>query len=1117
MSWSSVLKPNFPSARFSLFLIVLSVTLSSSALSQEDKKEKSAKPESSKAALVLYAEAAGFQNNEQFDLASVEWAKFLKKFKDDPRALEARYNFAVCQLQQEDFKTAVDNLSVVVANADKDFERLEDAYLNLGWCEYSVALRNQPKYFARSANTFQKLLAKYPKGSFSDQGLFFRGESLYLMGKFKEAAASYAQLVEKHTDSELHADATYALGVTQEDMRQYGAAKEVFASFLKTYPKHDLVTEVKMRYAETVLQGGSFSDAAKLFEEVASDKEFKRRDHARYRQAFCVAAQAERLSAAADKNPSWREDQAKGYVSAAQIFGGLVSEMPKSPYAKDAQIAAGRAFYRAKKFAPAKRWFEKIKDSDSPHAPEAAHWLARILLDEKKPTEARDVVASVMKSAAQHPFLVSLKLDDADALYQEKATQKESVGEYLKIYNEHKDHRLAPKALYNAAYGAMEVKDYENGLGYSQQFNKLFKDHPLAPEVQKVVAECKLQLGDHEDAAKVYKELANTGDKDGMKFELRRGLSLFANKNYDEAMPILSRVYSTAEADNEKAEAAYYLGRSFAAKNEHSKAIEAFNNSRTAKADWRQADEVMLNLGRSYRRTGKVDDAISTVTKMVSTYPKSKVLDQAHYRLGEFAYAKGDFSGAVSSYSKLLTTYPNSTLVPFGLYGRGWSYLRGGKAQQGFADFEALQKQHPKHDLAKQAVYARGMALHQSGNHQDALKSVDAYLKTNPGQAGKSDALYLRGLAMVGSKQPAEAVKVFEGLLKTDPAYASKDKVLYELAWAQKNSQNDAKALQSFQQLLRESPKSSLAAESHYHVGEDLYNNKKYAGAKQSYSDAAKLASTKDLREKALYKLGWANYQAQDYPTALQSFDQQLSVSAASNLAADAEFMRGECFFKQDRFKDAFAAYERAKSKPSRNETMQILTLLHGGQAAAQLKEWKTSSDWISTLQTKYPKSAYMPQATYEQAWAQRNLGELPQALKAFQAVSAASPRNELGARARFMSGEVMFEQKNYPAAILEFRRVMFGFGADKATDAIKQWQAKSAFEAGRCALVLAGQEQNSQRRNQLIEGAQGFFQYILEKHPKAAEAGDAKEQLQRLSPQRQPQVSNRPGATSGA
>ncbi len=1119
MIWSSVLDRRVSSDMMSLcsFALAIALAVQAPSLAQDADGKDAEKPESSKEALVLYAEAAGYQNNQQFDLAGVEWAKFLKGHSDDPRALEARYNLAVCELQQKNFEEAVKHLAIVVKDADDDFERLEDAYLNLGWCEYSVALENKPKYFARATETFKQLLDKYPKGSFRDQALFFGGESLYLQGKFAEAADSYAQLVEKHTDSDLHSDAMYALGVTKEDMRQFGPAKEVYTSFLKTYPKHDLAMEVKMRRAETILQTGEFEEAAGIFKEVAESRGFKAVDHARYRQAFCVAAMAERLAAAADKNPNWRADQAKGYVNAAKIFGKVAEDMPQSPYAKDAAIAAGRAYYRAKKFDDAAKWFKQIKDSDSPHAPEAAHWMARILLDQHKPSDARNVVASVMKAAERHPFLVSLKLDDADALYQVKATQKDSVNAYLKIYNDHKDHRLAPKALYNAAYGAMEVQDYKKGLTFSEQFNTRFAKHPLAPEVQKVLAECKLQLGDHEDAAKVYKDLAASGDKDGMKFELRRGLSLVANNDHDAAIPILDKVFNATDSPKEKAESAYWLGRSYAAKNQHPKAIAAFESSREAMPNWQQADEVLLNLGRSYRRTGKLDQALKTVTSLVSKYPKSQVLDQAHYRLGEFAYAKSDFKAATASYSKLLSDWPSSKLAPFGLYGRGWSYLRSGDAQKGNADFAQLQKEHPNHELSKQAVYARGMAQHQLGDHQGALERVDEYLGTKPTGSGRSDALYLRGLALVGLQKPSEAVTVFDALLKTDANYASKDKVLYELAWAHKNSKDDAKSLETFRKLLADSPKSSLAAEAHYHVGEDFYNNKTYDKAVTSYTSAATMASTKDLREKAFYKLGWARYQTQKYEQALDSFDKQLAVSESGNLAADAEFMRGECLFKQDRFKDAFAAYERAKNKPSRNTTMQVLTLLHGGQAAAQLKDWEASAQWIAELQKKFPKSAYMPQAIYEQGWAQRNLGQLPQALKSFQQVSAAAPRNELGARGRFMTGEVLFEQKNYTAAILEFRRVMFGYGADKATDAIKQWQAKSAFEAGRCATVLAGQEQNPQRRNQLIEGAKGFFQYVIEKHPRAPEVPTAKEQLRRLGPQRQPQVSTRPEPAADA
>ena len=210
--------------------------------------------------------------------------------------------------------------------------------------------------------------------------------------------------------------------------------------------------------------------------------------------------------------------------------------------------------------------------------------------------------------------------------------------------------------------------------------------------------------------------------------------------------------------------------------------------------------------------------------------------------------------------------------------------------------------------------------------------------------------------------------------------------------------------------------------------------------------------------------------------------------------------MRAESYFKADLFKEAYDAYGRSKQKPSKNPTMQTLMLLHGGQAAGQLKQWKTSFEWLTELRQKFPKSPFVAQATYEQGWALQNMNKLDEALQAFSQVSASS-RNELGSRSRFMVGEVLFKQKAYAKAILEFRRVMFGYGGESAPAEIKQWQAKSGFEAGRCATVLASQSQNPQQRSQLIDGAKSFFKYVVDKHPASAEAKPAKDELTKLSP----------------
>ena len=1094
----------FLAGRWGLRPLLLVLLLAASVGAQDEGIQEGGdeKKESSKEALIVYVDAAEFQNNKQFDLAAVEWAKFLEKYNNDPRAVEALYNLAICQIQQRGFKEAAENLGRVLKRADKDFDRIEDAYLNLGWSQYSVALENQPEFFSAASQTFALLLDKFPQSKFRDQALFFGGESLYLQGKFEDAVKSYSELVEKHDDSDLHSDAMYALGVTMEDLRRFKDAGETFDAFMKLYPDHDLATEVKMRKAETVLQSGDFDAAEKLFAEVASIPGYRALDHAKFRHAFCIAARADGLAKQEKDDPDWEEKQASGYRRAATIFAEIADTMSESPYAEDAVMAAGRSYYRAKDYAAATKWFERIESSDNIAAPEAAHWHARILLNQDKGKEARDLVASVIQRAQQsnHPYLVNLKLDDADALYKEPATQKESVDAYLKIADDHPAHRLAPKALYNAAYGAMEVKSFEKALTFADRFSENYADHSLAPEVQKVVAECKLQLGQLDGAAQEYQKLVKAGDKDASKFAVRRGLSLYLKKDFDEAIKVLKNVFDSTDSPDEKAEAAYYLGRCFADTKDFESAVTAFEQSQAARADWRQADEVQLNLARALRKVGRLDEAVTVASSLIEDYPDSDVLDQAYYRLGEFAYASGKYADAVKSYTKVLESWPDSSLVPFSLYGRGWSRLRGNVKGSGLDDFETLTAKFSTHELAPQSIYGRGMAEHQNGDHEKGLASVDEYLATAPKGNNKSDALYLKGVCLIGLNQLPEAVSTLSNLLKDDPQYPGQDKVLYELAWAYKNGKDDNKAFQVFEQLAKIAPESTLAAEAHYHLAEQQYEQKDYVQSAKSYSLANKLAGTTDLKEKSSYKLGWSHYQQGKYSDAVSAFDKQLAVSNQSNLAADAEFMRGESFFKAKQYQDAYGAYERAKAKPSKNPTMQVLTLLHGGQAAGQLKEWETSNQWLAELRTKFPKSPYVAQATYEQGWAQKNLNQLDQALQSFGQV-AASSRNELGARARFMIGEVLFLKKDYSAAILEFRRVMFGYGADAAPEEVKQWQAKSGFEAGRCATVLASQERNPQRRAQLVEGAKGFFRYVISDHPKATEVQSAQEQLQRLEP----------------
>jgi tetratricopeptide (TPR) repeat protein len=137
-------------------------------------------------------------------------------------------------------------------------------------------------------------------------------------------------------------------------------------------------------------------------------------------------------------------------------------------------------------------------------------------------------------------------------------------------------------------------------------------------------------------------------------------------------------------------------------------------------------------------------------------------------------------------------------------------------------------------------------------------------------------------------------------------------------------------------------------------------------------------------------------------------------------------------------------------------------------------------------------------EARYELGWARQNAGQEEEALEDYEA-AADSSRGEVGARARFMLGELLFGRKEFDQAIRQFQRVMYGYGGDNAPEPVKNWQAKSGFEAARCAEVQIRQASGGARAK-LIEDAKKAYGFVIEKVPQGELATKAAERLQALS-----------------
>ncbi|MBN02144.1 MAG: hypothetical protein CMJ77_23830 [Planctomycetaceae bacterium] len=1057
------------------FLVALSV-LSTTAWAQP------ATAESTAAANLAFRDAADFQNNGAYDLAAEAWAEFLKQHAGDPKALDAKYNLAVCAMQLSDLEQASQYLQEVTT-AKEPFGRREEALLNYGWTLYSQALQDQPAKFTEADAAFAVLLKEFPDGTKRDQALFFQGESFYLQERRDEAIKAYERVIEEFPDSPLQSDAAYALGVALEEMDRFEDAGRVYDRFTTQFPDHELGNEVKMRKAETVLRSGDFADAEKRFAEVAALPGFDSADHALYRQAFAVASQ-------------------KRFADAATLFSQLVDRFPDSSYAPAAEMAAARSYYRAEKDEESAERFAKVLKFENSDELEAAHWLARLYLKQGQAQAALQLLEKYIPKAEMSSFKVNLLMDQADALYATESEEPAAVALYSQIAKDHPEHALAPQALYNAAFGAMELKDHQQSIALADQFLKNHADNQLAIDVKSVAAESNLQSGNHEAAARIFAELlADLADKGAdrpeiSQWRIREALALFGQQKYAESLERVENSLPALELPGERAEAYMLAGRNQFAQGEFAAAEKAFQQSLESLADWRQADETWLFLSRAQRKLDKLDEARESISQLISEFPQSSVLDQAHFRLAEYAYSQGDFEAANQEYKIVIDDYPESVYRPYALYGRGWSNLRERNLADAERNFTALIEQTPEHKLVYQALYARGMSRQQAGEFKKALADVATYLENVPDETRQADGLYIRGLSQAGLKQLDEAIATFESIVQKHPEYAGMDRVLYELAWAQKDGSKNEDAIATFRQLTEAYPASGFVAESLYHLGEASYAAKDYKNAADLYERArSQVSGNPDLAEKVLYKLGWSNYQRKQVDAALASFVDQVKEFPEGKLLGDAHFMQGECQFQTEKYDQALTAYAAATAHPLSSNTIKTLAHLHAGQAAAQLEKWQESLEWLEKINQDQPQSAFGLEIKYEMAWAQQNLGNLEVAEQLYGDV-AANSRGPLKARAGFMLGELKYAQKEYADAIRQFRKVMYGFGED-APEQVRDWQAKAGFEAGQCAGILASQRDKPADRERLVTLAKLFFTYVVERHPNSDEAKAASRQLE--------------------
>ncbi|MEZ6091856.1 MAG: tetratricopeptide repeat protein [Pirellulaceae bacterium] len=1053
--------------------------------------------ESSEEALAVYADAANFQNNGAFDLAIAEWKKFLEKHGKDPLAAKAAHYMGVSLMRKDPPDYAAASQAFQQALASPKFELVEEALSNRGWCLFAAAQAEpdkQDKLYSDAIGAFAELLKKYPESKFADQALFYSGEAAYASKRPADAVKFYQRLIAlpEAKQSPLYCDALYATGVAQEDQQQWGEALSTYRQMAQACTDSKLMTEIKIRQGDMHVRLDQYKEAAAMFREVA-DANAALADYALFRYAFCAV-------------------KLDDPVAAAAAYDNLISKYPESPYAGNASLAAGQSYYRAGNLDKAAEMFRKVLGQDNREAAtEATHWLATIASRNNNLQEVIQLTRQAIDKGLAGFYASTVKMDLADALSRSQETSQEAIKLFQEIANENSGQPIAARALYNAAFTALQVRDHAAAGKLADAFLAKYSQDPLQPDVLYVKAESLLQTGDAKQADQTYQNLLKVANDHPSKslWIVRSGTAAFYAENFQGAVDRLTQLMPQIDSPALQAEAQFVIGSSLARLEKNEEAEKMLQKSLETDGQSDQAAEVLLLLGRVQSDLGRNDAAQESWQRVLKLAGQSGAGFQARYRLAQMLSANENFDQAKTYYDEILASESQTALKPYALYGSGWCQMKKESYEEALKQLDQVLRDYPDHPIAKDAQLARGICLRKLGRDDQARAAYEDLLKRRLTGIPLGHALYELALLEIDNKQPGQASKHLKRLVNEVPAYPDLDKVLYELAWAMRDQGNEQEAIQHFGQLVVKFPRTSLAAEASFHVGQQLFEAGNFQKAANAFATAAEHTVDPTLLEKAYYKLSWAGYELKNYDGAKRSFEKQLNAAADGSLKLDAKVMIAESSFKSGQFQEALKGYEEAramiatqpkgeKMKDAAAQQLRELVFLHGGQSAQQLKQWEVALQWFDQMRDRFPTTSYLPQVFYETGYCHQQLKRYPDALQYYGQV-AGNYRDEVAARARFMMGEIYFSERELTKAIPEFQRVMFGFGGEKAPPEIKNWQAKSAFEAGRCGELLV-QNADGGKKAEAIKIAKDFYEYVIEKHPQHELAGKAKERQSVLS-----------------
>ncbi len=1043
-------------------------------------------------ALDLYYLATGAYNRKLYPAAIGGFQEFLQKNAKHTKADQARQGLALSFYAQKQYAQAIPHLGALLAkpNLPKEISR-DRIILMQGQC----LLRSGQKDQARAH--FIKEEGKLQNPAYKASALAAICDICFGKHEWDQVNTWTARLVQAKGTPDQMARGLYQQGFANYQLKKYEKAAGILE---KVTP---LTADAIWKTRSSYLLGECYTIV---------------KNHEKAEPAFVTALPG--LEGPDKTECHYRLGVTrfilKQWAPAAEQFEAFLKEEPKTrakdqkaenPSIKESQLYIGRCLLEQGEFKKAQDRLARLINVDSPLGAKANLWFARVFSRPEKPNydqASASLETAVKKYQKFAPINDDLRFDYANALMSRKIPDWKTAAQALGQINGGVFGQFA-EVLAQRATCYHKLKDYNTSLTLANDYLAKFKDHGMAGDTRFLRAENMFLLNQLDPAIKAYQEFqtANKDHPNTLAAAFRVAQIYHHQGQWDQSLAAANPLLAKKPEGPLFAQLAFLVGNCHFRKEQWKECLEpleAFVATRVQKKDKNKqqvtadpnVDTALIQLAVAYDRSEDAIKALEHLETLTRFYPKpTPHLPLALAEQGRLAYESGDLKLARAALERFLSEAKlnkepfKSGASPQRLrvnYFLGWVNATEKKHEPAALHFGVVSKD-PKHALAADAALQQGLAYIHLEEFAQAAVLFPEILKRYPKHEKLQRVTYYAGLSLARQEQWKPAAAHLSKVADTWPDSEFADQALYEWAWCERKEKREAEAVKLYERFLGKYKESSFVVK----VQSELAELNLRSGAQDMVIErlTKALAAVKDdsLREDLRYQLASAHYSKGEYEKSAGMFEQLLSDYPESKLKASMCFQAGESRYKLKETVTARRHFAEGMKVGGLQPVIAESMMMRLAEMQSANKDHPSASKTYQDFIKRFPESKWMRNAQFGLGWSLENSDKPSEAIQHYAPLlDPKVPIDVLTVRARFQTGECLFNMQKYEQAVKEFLNIEIQYKK------YPSWQAKGILEIGRVLLAQNKREEAKQR-----------FKDVITRYPKEKAAIVARQYLDQL------------------